>query len=369
MRIGFGKADSAPATPSGPNSGGTHSSHFLASNSSLSAREGVSRSSSGDGGIDAQLQSTPTRALWIGSIPSTTTPATILSVFSPFGPIESARVLTHKNCGFGVLHDCLVLTGVLLTDIVIHPSVNFERLDDAVRARKALNGRDVLGSDVGAIRIGFARVPVKSGAAGGEGEENTSTGIQGVGDLSVGATIHALRAVKGASAVAADQQVLGGAVENYRSNLLLSMLPSISNASYGGAGAVPVTEQQLIMKMLGDGPSESEVDLTPFAGMFHNDDPPFPVPRVHYLTILQNSAPRWHTTPQSLSPPSARTRADGMHPSCENCARDSTLVHARLRRLTMWLRIFSMARLLTLRLIGLGTQYVADVQRPYAVYF
>ncbi|KAG2748631.1 hypothetical protein P692DRAFT_201714773 [Suillus brevipes Sb2] len=77
-----------------------------------------------------------TRALWIGSIPSTTMPATILSVFSPYGPIESARVLTHKNCGFS------------------------ERLDDAVRARKALNGRDVLGSDIGAIRIGFAMVPL-----------------------------------------------------------------------------------------------------------------------------------------------------------------------------------------------------------------
>ena len=30
-----------------------------------------------------------------------------------------------------------------------------------MRARKALNGRDVLGSDVRAIHIGFARVPIK----------------------------------------------------------------------------------------------------------------------------------------------------------------------------------------------------------------
>jgi protein JSN1 len=39
-------------------------------------------------------------------------------------------------------------------------TVNFERLDDAVCARKALNGRDVLGSDIGAIHIGFAKVPL-----------------------------------------------------------------------------------------------------------------------------------------------------------------------------------------------------------------
>ncbi len=96
VRIGFGKAESAPVAPAkgtpaspGPNSpGNTPGQSANASNSM--------------GGMDAQLQSTPTRALWIGSIPSTTTPATILSVFSPYGPIESARVLTHKNCGFSM---------------------------------------------------------------------------------------------------------------------------------------------------------------------------------------------------------------------------------------------------------------------------
>ena len=95
VRIGFGKADSAPVAPAkgapvspGPTSPGANVGNKFTSNS---APMGV---------LDAQLQATPTRALWIGSIPSTTTPATILSVFSPYGPIESARVLTHKNCGF-----------------------------------------------------------------------------------------------------------------------------------------------------------------------------------------------------------------------------------------------------------------------------
>ncbi|EIN10876.1 hypothetical protein PUNSTDRAFT_51453 [Punctularia strigosozonata HHB-11173 SS5] len=140
---------------------------------------------SGVSGMDAQLQSTPTRTLWIGSIPSTTTPAAILSVFSPYGPIESARVLTHKNCGF----------------------INFECLDDAVRARKALNGRDILGSDVGAIRIGFAKVPVKNAAEGASNEDDAapSLPVGGIGELSVGVSIHALRNVKGASAMPTDQ--------------------------------------------------------------------------------------------------------------------------------------------------------------------
>jgi len=94
VRIGFGKADSAPVAPAKGNP---------VSPAPISPNGVPGKSPGANGGIgpmDAPLQSTPTRALWIGSIPSTTTPATILSVFSPYGPIESARVLTHKNCGF-----------------------------------------------------------------------------------------------------------------------------------------------------------------------------------------------------------------------------------------------------------------------------
>ena len=105
VRIGFGKADSAPVAPAkganlntaGPTSPGGALGKSGAANAGLA-------------GMDAQLQSTPTRALWIGSIPSTTTPATILSVFSPYGPIESARVLTHKNCGFSAYVSSFVVT-------------------------------------------------------------------------------------------------------------------------------------------------------------------------------------------------------------------------------------------------------------------
>lgn len=96
VRIGFGKADSAPVAPAKGNnvsSAGTTPSNGSSKTPAAGANNGMN-------GIESQLQSTPTRALWIGSIPSTTTPGTILSVFSPYGPIESARVLTHKNCGF-----------------------------------------------------------------------------------------------------------------------------------------------------------------------------------------------------------------------------------------------------------------------------
>ena len=97
VRIGFGKADSAPVAPA-------KGSTVTTTSGTTSPAGGKPQGSSPSlGAMDAQLQSSPTRALWLGSIPSTTTPATILSVFSPYGPIESARVLTHKNCGFSTL--------------------------------------------------------------------------------------------------------------------------------------------------------------------------------------------------------------------------------------------------------------------------
>jgi protein JSN1 len=148
--------------------------------------------------------------------------------------------------------------------------VNFERLDDAVRARKALNGRDVLGSDVGAIRIGFAKVPVKNGQENGASEDSSAL-AQGIGDLSVGATIHALRGIKGASTIPAEQQVLGGAVENYRSNLLLSMIASGMHTGQSldgksSGGPMSVTEQQMILRELSGGSADAEADIQSLAG-------------------------------------------------------------------------------------------------------
>ncbi|KAL1918170.1 uncharacterized protein VTP21DRAFT_3436 [Calcarisporiella thermophila] len=80
---------------------------------------------------------TPTRALWIGNIPATTTTEQLQEVFAAFGPVESARVLTHKNCGF----------------------VNFERMEDAVMAKRTIQGRELFGVSGSALRIGFAKEP------------------------------------------------------------------------------------------------------------------------------------------------------------------------------------------------------------------
>ena len=108
VRLGYGKVESVPPTPL----------------ETQVANVATPTDSS------MPTQSSPTRALWVGSIPPTTTTNDLLNVFASYGPIESARVLSHKSCAF----------------------VNMERLDDAVKAKKSLHGQDVFGHETGPVR-------------------------------------------------------------------------------------------------------------------------------------------------------------------------------------------------------------------------
>src|SRR5271170_6504070 len=82
------------------------------------------------------ISSQPSRALWLATVPQGITQQHLESIFSPYGAIESSRVLTHKNCGF----------------------VNFIAIDDAIAARAALAGRELF-AGAGGVKIGFAKVP------------------------------------------------------------------------------------------------------------------------------------------------------------------------------------------------------------------
>lgn len=82
---------------------------------------------------------TPTRALWLGSIPISTTSTSLEAIFRPYGRIASARVLSQKNCGF----------------------VNFELIDSAIRAKASLNGHEIF-PGAGPVRIGYAKEPSAS---------------------------------------------------------------------------------------------------------------------------------------------------------------------------------------------------------------
>ncbi|KAJ5653632.1 hypothetical protein N7490_000635 [Penicillium lividum] len=103
---------------------------------------------------DENNQDGPTRALWIGSIPVSTTVSSLDAIFRLYGNIDSTRVLTHKNCGF----------------------VNFERLESAVQAKSVLNGKEIF-PGAGPVRIGYAKVPGASatGTPGANGIQSSPT--------------------------------------------------------------------------------------------------------------------------------------------------------------------------------------------------
>jgi RNA recognition motif-containing protein len=76
-------------------------------------------------------------ALGFGNMAITLTSNDLYDVFKQFGDIESARVLTQKNCAF----------------------VNFKYLESAIRAKEHVQTTNLLGPNT---RIGFAKVPTAS---------------------------------------------------------------------------------------------------------------------------------------------------------------------------------------------------------------
>lgn len=119
------------------------------------------RPSSGEGGMMNIMEESqshvegPTRSLWLGNIPASTTISSLVAIFQVYGPVESARVLTHKNCGF----------------------VNFERIESAIQSRNLLNGKEIF-PGAGPVRIGFAKVqgpPGSNGAPTPSGLYNATT--------------------------------------------------------------------------------------------------------------------------------------------------------------------------------------------------
>ncbi|KIX06510.1 uncharacterized protein Z518_04486 [Rhinocladiella mackenziei CBS 650.93] len=117
-----------------------------------------------DGMDDSEVQIS--RSLWIGSIPNSTTMSSLDAIFSRYGPIESTRVLTHKNCGF----------------------VNFETVEHAVRARQLLNGKEIF-PGAGPVRIGFAKAPNASVSLTPVQNATPPPGTNGVTDPAAGSQV------------------------------------------------------------------------------------------------------------------------------------------------------------------------------------
>lgn len=134
--------------------------------------------------IDIPNSEEVSRALWLGNIPASATPASLKAIFETFGKVDSARVLTHKSCGF----------------------VNYEKIESAVLAKSQFDGKEVF-SGGGPVRIGFAKPPsapggisaievMSSSGPGGSARTNADTNA---GTLSTGVASLSVQADEGQS--------------------------------------------------------------------------------------------------------------------------------------------------------------------------
>lgn len=82
--------------------------------------------------FDDDLVQAPSKSLWVGNLDSNLSSQDILNLFSPYGVVESLRVLPGKECAF----------------------VNFAHLNDAVDAFQDMQGGKV-GSSI--ILVGYAK--------------------------------------------------------------------------------------------------------------------------------------------------------------------------------------------------------------------
>ncbi|KAF1800687.1 hypothetical protein FB192DRAFT_1328006 [Mucor lusitanicus] len=249
VKVGFGKPDAVPlnSVTSSPTATPTAAASAATNNLALAAAAAAANESTQG----------PTRALWVGNVPIHTTQAALGSVFSPFGMIESIRVLTHKNCGF----------------------INFFHQEDAVKAKKALQNKEIMGPGTGTVRIGYAKVPaVKS-------QHNNNNNTAAIGGL-VGTHSDAAAAASGfqsGSSVASttmmdvaqhhqQQQMLGNYYDDKHSQwhqtpqeqqqMMLYMMEMMgntgSNANANVFSAV-VTERKLIMQDFGEDNSDGPI--------------------------------------------------------------------------------------------------------------
>lgn len=87
--------------------------------------------------------------LYVGNLPYSTTDSTLNDLFSPFGQVESARVITDRDSGTSKGFGFVEMSNA-----------------DAQKAMGALNGREIDGRS---IRVNEAKPQENRGGGGGRG--------------------------------------------------------------------------------------------------------------------------------------------------------------------------------------------------------
>lgn len=116
---------------------GLYQSRMFARMDSHEEEEDYHHNTSDDGGMESPAQ-TPSRALWLGNVNPSLSVPDLHKMFSRYGRVESARILSDKECAF----------------------VNFESADSALAAKEDLVNR--LGSMVAGsvVKVGFGKADV-----------------------------------------------------------------------------------------------------------------------------------------------------------------------------------------------------------------
>ncbi|KAI9284735.1 hypothetical protein BC943DRAFT_325493 [Umbelopsis sp. AD052] len=169
----------------------------------------------------------PTRALWIGNLPNGTSSGALMAAFAPFGAIESARVLTHKNCGF----------------------VNFEQQEDAMLAKKSLQNKDIPGLGP-AARIGYAKVP---------GNSTTSA-------IDIDANSNPSRTPQSSFTSHSGPPSLpqASSMDAYQTRMMMMLMAEMAGSNPSNLAQATILERQYIMSEFGDDPGDGpQFDTAP----------------------------------------------------------------------------------------------------------
>jgi protein JSN1 len=154
-------------------------------------------------------------------------------------------------------------------------AVNFDSLEAASSARNALNGREFLGSEIGPIKVGYARAPGNGRSEEASPSSNnypSSFGANNTG-LPNGRSNEPTKPARGTAAMTVENVAN---IENYGSNLVMDLInkgdddsapvpQSIQAQAERSNAPSPVegdvNEQQMVMATLSQGDSNLTADV------------------------------------------------------------------------------------------------------------
>lgn len=152
--------------------------------------------------------------------------------------------------------------------------VNFESVDSATAARNTLNGRDVLGRDVGPLRVGYARAPESQG----RGYDNSSS------PNNMGSSFQGQGTSRPAGTAPMTQENVSH-IESYGNDLVRDLInkgsPNPNQEQVASSQASPqhpqadvaaegdVNEQQMLMTVLSHGDANLAVDVQAVGSKSH----------------------------------------------------------------------------------------------------